>query len=65
MLKLDVDKIRAEMDKQGLTVHKIARDLDVTPTSIYDTFRRRPITKADLFKRILNLKTAKELIREE
>ena len=49
MLKLDVDKIKAEMAKRDLTVIDMSDRLGVTSAWIYDIFKRRPVTQADMF----------------
>lgn len=49
MLKLNVERIKAEMKKRDLTVIDMASRLGVTSAWIYDIFKRRPIKQADMF----------------
>ena len=64
MLKLDADKIKAEMAKRDLTVIDMASRLGVTSAWIYDIFKRRPVTQANMFADDLML-DAKDLIIDE
>jgi lambda repressor-like predicted transcriptional regulator len=52
------------MEKQGLTVIKIAKRKNVTSAWIYDILARKPITQADLFADVLGV-DPKDLIISE
>jgi lambda repressor-like predicted transcriptional regulator len=64
MLKLDTEKIWNEMEKQGLTVIKIAKQKNVTSAWIYDILARKPITQAEMFADVLGLDPIDLIIKE-
>jgi len=64
MLKLNTTKIRNEMERMGISVIDIANRLNKTPAAIYDILKRRPVSQADRFARLLNL-DAKDLVINE
>jgi transcriptional regulator with XRE-family HTH domain len=64
MLRLNVEKIRMEMSRLGLTEAELARQWGVTRQAVWDYLNRRPITLADKFADILKL-DPKDLIINE
>lgn len=61
MLKLNMKLINEEMQKAGITQADIARKWKVTPQAVNQIFKRKPITFADSFAKLLKL-DAKSLI---
>lgn len=63
-LRLNTERIKIEMARQGITVPDIAYKLDLTPNAIYAALKERPITQAERFAKILHM-DPKDLIIHE
>jgi transcriptional regulator with XRE-family HTH domain len=60
-MKLNIRLIKREMRAAGITQADVARAWKVSPQAVSDVMRRRPITFADKFGKLLKL-DAKSLI---
>lgn len=64
MLILNTKLIHEEMRRRGLTQADIARKWKVSPQAVSQVFKRRPITFADAFAKLLKV-DAKSLIEQK
>ena len=64
MLKLNVEKIRIEMDRAGIDEIELASRWGMTRQGVYDFLQRRPITQAERFAKVFGL-DPKDLIVNE
>ncbi len=61
-LKLNIDKIKQEMDRLGLTQSDVARMLGMSRQAVFYDFKIKPISAAEKYGKLFNL-PPKDLIK--